>query len=154
MLPVWAARKETSRDYRRDADTTIVRSLTVTFIGAKGHAAVKRALEVAAAGDHNMILIGPPGSGKTMMARRLPCHLALSLKMRLLAILLNNHPARSSESIRNISCSFVSLQVVGQLCLRYRLAFIEVEPNIGAQVYTLVSPESRRVMETSNRPHR
>ena len=42
------------------------------FSGGKGHAHVKRALEVAAAGGHNVILLDPPGSGKTMMARRLP----------------------------------------------------------------------------------
>ena len=38
----------------------------------KGHATFKRALEVAAAGGHNVLLLGPPGSSKTMMARRLP----------------------------------------------------------------------------------
>ncbi|HXB95149.1 MAG TPA: YifB family Mg chelatase-like AAA ATPase, partial [Puia sp.] len=63
-MPVIAAKPESHLPGCPPAD--------VDFCDVKGQDNIKRALEITAAGGHNAIMIGPPGSGKTMLARRLP----------------------------------------------------------------------------------
>ena len=65
-IPQENQREEKKRNCQADPG-----EYNVDFSEVKGQAAVKRAMLIAAAGSHNLILIGPPGSGKSMMARRL-----------------------------------------------------------------------------------
>ncbi len=53
-------------------DSAISKEKQIDYSDVKGQKAAKRALEIAAAGGHNMIMFGPPGAGKTMLAKRMP----------------------------------------------------------------------------------
>ncbi|MEM1217044.1 MAG: YifB family Mg chelatase-like AAA ATPase, partial [Bacteroidota bacterium] len=77
----------------RDEFAANVSNYEVDFADVRGQENIKRALEIAAAGGHNAILIGPPGAGKTMLARRMPTILPS----------LNLHEALETTKIHSVA---------------------------------------------------
>jgi magnesium chelatase family protein len=76
----------------------------IDFCDVKGQENIKRALEIAAAGGHNAILIGPPGAGKTMLAKRLPTILPpLSLQEALETTKIHSVASKLPENATIIS---------------------------------------------------
>ena len=74
MTGLWSLRDGASERRRMDAEAgaTLPSRASCDFSDIAGHEVAKRALQIATAGDHGILLCGPPGSGKTMLASRVP----------------------------------------------------------------------------------
>ncbi|MEY4718384.1 MAG: hypothetical protein RL563_1002 [Pseudomonadota bacterium] len=75
------------------SDVSALRPFDIDFSDVQGQFHVKRALEIAAAGNHNLLMLGPPGTGKSMLAARLPTILPA----------LNEQQAQETAALASIS---------------------------------------------------
>lgn len=108
---------------RAQVETVVVEQRTPDLRDVCGQAMARRALEVAAAGGHNLLFIGPPGTGKTMLASRLPGILppmteAEALESAAVASIcgLDVRPFLATRSFRNPHHSASGVALVGGGC--------------------------------------
>lgn len=94
----------------------------VNFSDIKGQEAVKRAAEVAAAGGHNLMFIGPPGAGKTMIAKRIPTILpkmdweeciAVTKIYSVLGLIEQEHPLITRRPFREVHHTITKSALIG-----------------------------------------
>ena len=94
IIPVRPVNSESKKDVQSDEQ--------IDFSDVKGQANVKRAVEVSVAGGHNLLIIGPPGSGKSMIAKRIPSILPDPTEDEFIEI-LNIHSAAGNFELNRAS---------------------------------------------------